>query len=1003
MRVSPEEKVLIISYIGMKTVELDISKGNTFKVVMEDDYELLDEVVVTGYQSISKERVTGSFAVINTDNLKSRRQTDIMGQLEGQVPGLVQRNGDISIRGLATLNAEKTPLFVVDGMPFEGDFKSINPATITKVTVLKDAAAASIYGARAANGVIVISTVNGSSDGKVHISYDANLRLTGKPRYGAMNLLSTKELIDLQVESFHLSKEKWLDKNRYSMNPVHSLLLQHRAGLLTQEQLDSSLNSLRTLDNRQQLDDFYLQTGLLHQHNIGIQGGNEKHRYSASIDYLGSRGTSKYADNERLGFTLKNTMKFLSWLTADIGVSGDFSKDNSFTGAGTFSNAFYSWPSYYMLNNPDGTPAYIPRSKSEYELNRLTSIGLLDERYSPITNLREERTSNTLQYYRINTGLNFNIVEGLDLDIRFQTENSTGLYQNNYNRNSHFVRTMVNDAAQYDKKTQTLTYNVPRRGGQMSETRVSSHSWTFRPQLKFDKNYGKHSITALAGSELRSIRNTSTSTYYMGFNEYTLAYEPVNPYVLTNVRGTESLGGSFQWKFTDKNYLYDHEDRFVSFYANGSYTLDNKLNLSGSIRIDQSNLFGTDPRYQYRPLWSLGASYDLSRQEFMRDRLTWVDQLKVRVTYGIGGNIAKKVGPYLLLNAPVFNAEVNEFGSSIEAPANPTLRWEKTGTFNVGIDFSLFGSRLNGSLDVYNKNTNDLLANRPADPTLGFASPMMNYGSMRNSGVELSLSGAAIETKDFAWNVMWNFSYNKNTLLNVDESNNDVLNYSSGNTYTVGYPASAVFSFRYAGLNPENGRPQYYTKDNEIKNYILDIEDLVYSGTTIPPFSSSLTNEFSFRGFDFSFMLSYLGGHVVRSEAAPYLAFAPTTNANKSILNRWQKPGDEKKPNVGPAITGESLDLTYVQHPWHTADKHVIKGDHISMRTMSLGYNFDRKLLSSTPIQGVRLTLQAENLFLIPFNSQGINPEALSIVMWGWGSNTFPTSPSFTLGASIQF
>ena len=939
--------------------------------------------------------------MVNTDDLKSRRQPDILGQLEGQVAGLVQRNGEISIRGFSTIYGVKKPLYVVDGMPLKGDIKSINPPTITKVTVLKDAAAASIYGARAANGVIVINTSNGSSDGKVHLSYDTNIRFTAKPNYKSLDLLSSAELIDLQKEEFGLVYDEWNPNKRTPYDPVEALLLQHKAGLLSDKALDQGLEKYRVLDNRSQLEDFFLQTGVMHQHNLGVSGGNEKHKYFATLNYLGNRGTDKYSNDERIGFSLRNSMQFLPWLSADISISGDASTSNSFTGASLFRSSFFSMPSYYMLFDEKGAPTYIPKQKSEFELQRLIALGLYDEHYSPIENLKEERSQNKGQYLRVQGGFDFTLMEGLNLDIRYQTELGNYRMQRNYSKNSYTVRNMVNDAAQYDADTKTITYNIPQ-GGQLSEERGDSHSWTLRPQLRFDRDFGKHSITALLGSEFRSIKYTLTRGYYMGYDEYTLAFKPIDPYALHDLQGTEALWGNFYWSYSNNNFFDEGEDRFVSLYANGSYTYDSKLNLSGSIRMDQSNLFGTDPKFQYRPLWSLGISYDLAQESFM-DNLRFLDQLKLRATYGIGGNIPKNVGPYLILTSPIHNSDVGDFGSSILSPPNPSLRWEKTNTLNVGLDFSLFNSRLSGTFDVYNKFTEDLLSYRNADPTLGWDQLMLNYGSMKNRGVELTLMGSPISTEDFTWNVNFNFSYNKSKMLTVDDSNKEVFSYSQGNTYSVGYPAGAVFSFRYAGLSPEDGTPLYYTKDDEIVNEIEDVDDLVFSGTIIPPYSSALTNMFTYKGISLSFMFNYFGGHVVRYEPAPYVGFAPANNVNRSILNRWKKPGDEVNPDLAPAITGNWLNPYYDSHPWYAADKHLVKGDYISLRSLSLSYDFDKEFWGMQHINGITLTCQAENLWIIPLNKKGINPEAQSMVGYGWGNQIFPTSPSFTLGMSVNF
>lgn len=236
----------------------------------------------------------------------------------------------------------------------------------------------------------------------------------------------------------------------------------------------------------------------------------------------------------------------------------------------------------------------------------------------------------------------------------------------------------------------------------MDETRQEAYSYTMRAQLNFNRSFGKHAITALGGAERRLVRLTGTTNYYMGYDDNSLGIKPINSLVMSPVDGTEALNGSFNWVYDDNNKLIYKEDRYVSFYAIGSYTFDDRYSLTGSVRIDQSNLFGTDPKYQYRPLWSVGGSWQLANEEFMKD-YSWINRLNLRVTYGIGGNIPKEAGPYMNITNAGYNEWVGDFGSYISNPPNSQLRWEKTTSTNVGLDFAILNSRLSGSIDYYNK------------------------------------------------------------------------------------------------------------------------------------------------------------------------------------------------------------------------------------------------------------------------------------------------------------
>ncbi len=1001
------EKTLVVSFIGMQTQEINTLKKSDVRVMLIPEENFLTGIVVTGYQTISKERATGAFDVITPESLKGKLQTDIISRLEGKAAGLVQQNGNYFIRGIATLRGGTEgykPLIVVDGLPFEGALESINPATIKNVTVLKDAAAASIYGARAANGVIVISTIDGSENGKATVRYDASVKFTAKPDMSSLNRLSSSELVDLQQYGFKFYSGTYETLNpRVFVNPVLEQLYRHKSGLITDTELSNSLDYYRSLDNRSQLEDFYARTGVLHQHNLSVSGGNERNRYALTLNYMGNNGTTRYQSDKRYGFTLRDNINFFKWLSADLNVATSFTRSKGDSGMGSYLNFYKNYPSYYMLKDESGNVLNIPTSKSLTELERLTSIGLNDETYSPITNRSEETYRNNENYYRMQFGLNFKITDYLNLDVKFQSENTASKNENEYGKNSYYVRSMVNNAAQYDSSTEELTLNVPQ-GGQLSQTRGDSNSYTLRTQLNFMKEFGKHYVTAIAGAERRQVKTTYTATYYMGYDHNSLGYKPINPLILNPLSGTESLGGSFSWEYTDYNYLYEREDRYVSFYANASYAFNYKYDFTGSIRIDQSNLFGTDPKYQYRPLWSIGGSWHAHKENFLKDNVSWLDNLTFRLTYGIGGNVPKDAGPYLTLYALEYNSWVNDFGASIKNPANPTLRWEKTATVNFGIDFAILKNRLSGSIDIYNKRTTDLLANRNADPTLGWNQVMLNYGSMYNRGIEVALNSRNIETKDFRWGTSFTFGYNKNKLTDVEDANANVFSYTDGYASVKGYPIGAVFSHRYAGLSSTDGTPLYYINGGEdIAENVTSIDDLKYSGTRIPRFTGSLSNTISYKNFDLSFMFVYYGGHVLRNEAAAYLALPPTTNIYRDVLNTWKQAGDELNPSTTPAITGSRLYTETDLHPWYTADKHVLKADYMKLRDLSLTYNFDRQLIAKWGLSALALTLQAQNLLTWTANKQGVDPEAMTTTGYGWGSRGVKIPATWTIGISANF
>ena len=992
--------VLEISYIGKKTVRRKAG-SHRLNVVVDDDNNALNDVVVTGYQTISKERAAGSFVVLTPEKMEGKLQTNILDRMEGLVAGLKRVPGKTpEIRGISTINGTKTPLYVVDGIPFEGDIDALNPADIVNVTVLKDASAASIYGARSANGVIVITTRQGEK-GKTKVSYDGSIKFTPLPSRDYLNLTSSSELVDLQKTLFQYPHSNYVEEtSKTQMNEVYKLLYANARGKLSDADLETQLDVYRNLDRYQQVKDAFVRSAsMVHQHNLSFSGGADIYRYALSVNYQENLPYEKKQSTQRLGFNLKNQFDFFKWLRVNVGIINSNVKskyNNGFSGYGYL----YSGPSYRMIYNEDGSPKQWYNNKSQQEIDRLNGLGLLDETYIPVDEVNKAHYSNENKYYNINVGAKIKFMEGLDLDLMYQTEQTNGYTKQLYDADSYTVKDEVNNATVIGADG-TVTKHIPE-GGKLQETWVKDHSYTFRIQLNFNREFGIHGVQALVGAERRKVMTQNTQLNKWGYNDQTLAFKSINELALgTAVKGTQAIYGNYYYYGPYDSFGYS-DNRYVAFYGNASYTYDRKLTATGSIRIDQSNLFGTDPKYQYRPLWSLGLQY------LALENWNWIDRLAVRATYGINGNVAKNSGPYMIAtNVTRPNSYTNEYYSYISTPPNPTLRWEKTNVFNLGVDFNLLRNRLNGSIEFYIKNSNDLLGNRLTDPTTGWNSLMLNYGSMYNRGIEISLQSVNMRTRDLVWTSGLTFSYNKNKLTKIENSGTSAYSYFGSVQNREGKPMSALYSVRYAGLD-EEGFPQAYKADGTIvKSYRdLEAEDLVYSGTTNPPYSASLSNKISYKGFDVSFMFVFYGGHKLRDVAASYVwNRMPTLNyagvMDKNRMHFWQNPGDEKDPDMAPAFLygGSHTNSEYL---WSAADKHIQKGDYLKLRDLTFGYTFPKQLISKAYLQNLRLSLQIQNLFYWAANKRHLDPEV-------WTGTTLTPArgyhipATYTIGISANF
>lgn len=1009
LRLNGNPQTLVASFIGYTPQEVRLSaNSSTYDFKLKPESQSLDEVIVTGYQTISKERATGSFAIVTPKAMEGKMQTNIMDRMEGMVAGLSNNRGDIQIRGVSTLNGTKTPLYVVDGIPFEGAPGSkttpldvLNPTDIVNITVLKDATAASIYGARSANGVIVITTRNGST-GPTRVNYTGSIKIQGLPDRDYSNRMNSSELVDFQQMIFKTYPNIRRSAAYEFQNDVQVLLLDNYEGKISDDELEIQLNKFRNQDRYDQvIDEFLRKKRMTHQHNLSFNGGSEFYKYSLSANYTGTNPYEKAQKEKRVGFNLKNQFNFFKWMQLDAGilgsnVSSDY--DNGVLGMNLLNTGISS---YYMLRDENGNPNQIYGNKSQAEIDRLNALGLIDETYRPVDEMGAKHYTAKTNYLNLNLGVNLKIAKGLTVDLRYQNERTNG-YTKQYNtKDALEVRTMTNDATVMEANGNPKRY-IPL-GGQIIQTNTNNNSYTLRAQVNYNAEFKeKHELQILAGTERRKVVTASDGFYRVGYDDDNLSFSYINELDLNQVvKNTEATNKQFY--FSNKTPMFRQSDnRYVSFYANASYTFDRRLTATGSIRIDQSNLFGTDPKYQYRPLWSVGAHYLLLENKF-----NWIDRLTVRATYGINGNVAKDTGPFLIVGSDRNNNYTNESASYIKTPPNPTLRWEKTNVTNIGVDFNLLSNRLNGSIEYYNKKTTDLMGPFATDATLGWSSLEMNFGSVLNRGVEISLQSENINSGDFNWKSNFMFGYNKNKITEIQSSDESAYSYYNKLNTRKGYAMNSLFSVRYAGLD-EAGVPTAFKKDGTIVKSadLLSKEDLVYSGTYDPKYNASLTNTFSYKGFDLSFMFIYSGGHVMRDVAAGMLlAQHPsyrTSNADRDLMNYWKNPGDELNPNTNPVFLFGNPNNHKANELWSAADKHVQKGDYIKLRDLTLGYSLPSEMLKKYMIQGIRVNVQIQNLWYWAANDSDLDPEVWTSTGLSPSRGTkYPAS--YTFGLSLNF
>jgi len=996
--------ILVFSSIGFETKEIKVGDKRKINVVLKESLNELGEIIISGkqqvnsgYQVLSKAKAIGAYSSVGAEVIESKFQTNILERLEGTVSGLSLYRGVPVIRGTSTLNGETYPLIILDGVPYEGDLESIHPNDIENVTVLKDATAASIYGVRSANGVIIVTTKRGVV-GKPSVSYTVTYQMEPLPSRSYQNLMSSLEFIDYQVDVFNKTLTNTRLDSRIAMDKVNTLLFANADGLISDSELNSELNRLKGIDGYSQVEDELLNMKVTQQHNLSLRGGSETHQYALSLNYLSTGSHEKDRAVNQIGINIKNYFKFNDWFKLDVGVIGSQSSSDNNVGISGVSLLGASRKPYQVLRDEEGNPAEWNYLKSREEIDRLIGLGLIDQSYYPLNELNQQQQIRRSPSININVGAQFKLSKNLNLELRGQTEIGNSYVKNYYKEDSYQVRGMINDATQIVDGE--IINNIPH-GGQITETYSDRKSYTLRAQINYAKTFSKkHDVNVFLGGERRqAVSNSGGYTRY-GYDDNNLTFSPIDEATLRErIRSTEAILGTY---LIGSQPSYSNSDsRYISAYTSATYMYDDKLGLSASARIDESNLFGTNPKYRYRPLWSFGANYIVDTKSLS---LPWLDKLKIRATYGISGNVYDASGPEVITAVSSTPNSVGETQAYIESPPNEELRWEQTNITNIGIDYELFSNRISGSIEFYNKSTKDAIGDVASDPILGWPNLPKNYASLNNKGIEFQIYSQNVNTEDFQWGSNFIFNYNVNKVTEVNDLiGTTAFRYLFFDQARKGQELNTIYSVRYAGLD-EAGAPTVYLADGSIESSYSDLqlEDLIDEGTYDPPYHASLTNNITYKQFNLSFLLVYYGGHVQRDVAAGYY---PTykypwelrNNLDKIHLNYWKQPGDEEDLYKSPAIIERGASGT--KGIWSYANIHVQKADYIKMRNISLGYNVPKLALEKMNLSSLKLVLDIRNPFIWANNRNNLDPEVWS----GSSSRGTPIMPTYTLGLNLNF
>ena len=772
-KVMEETHTLEVSFVGMQTEKVSIKGRTHVNVVMHEDKQQLGDVVVTGYQRISRERSTASFGFIDSEQLTRQMHSDLASSLEGQIAGLRMdinpNNGDMSpiLRGRGTFSDKvgTMPLIVVDDMPTDLTLSEINPYNVESITVLKDAAAASIYGALAANGIIVVVTKQAKEEG-AHVNINADWFITSKPNFNSLNLASTSDIIDYQTAVFDAnvaesgSASGFLSSYKAGYyNPLFQLYLDRENGTLSNNEVEATLNQWRNNDYYKEYRDNAWRTAVTQRYNVSVSQKVGKNNHFLSFNYENDKGRTINDKRNKFSLYYKSNYAITSWLNVNAGVDARLGSSDT---PNTLFTSYTMQQRYERIMDADGN-----RYNSPY----VNVSGYSGGAYNGSVVSKAEGVSPYKTFgFNVLDALgeggtksrNVSIRPFVSLQARFlKMFKYNFMYQYEWNHS----KSEVFDAE--DSYLMRMTYNsmidtngnsAMPKGGRFFQNELSSNRYTVRNQIDFDKSWKNHAVTAIAGLEFRENKIPKPTRQLMyGYDPQTLTSDIIDWQAYRDGVGTSALSGNTITLSGLSPTLQESRHRYASFYANASYSYLSRYNVSGSIRWDQADLFGLDIRNQRHPLWSVGASWIMSEESFMKD-IVWLDFLKARMTYGINGNVDQSSTTYFVVKQKTQSNPIKTTYLTYDDDdlPNPKLRWEKTATYNVGLDFRLFNNLVNGSLEYYNRHSSDLLVRRYMDPTLGAKSRVVNNGEMRNRGIEFSLTANLIRKKD------WNFAVDFN-------------------------------------------------------------------------------------------------------------------------------------------------------------------------------------------------------------------------------------------------
>jgi TonB-dependent starch-binding outer membrane protein SusC len=1014
--------VFTVSYIGYKTntVKFDGQSNAELKIVLLPDSSILKEVVVsTGYQTISKERASGSFDQIDNKLLNRSASDNILDRLNGIASGLrfngsaspsiatgsEDRSLGINIRGVSTLstNVSTDPLIVLDNFPYEGNLSNINPNDIESITILKDAAAASIWGARSGNGVIVITTKKGRKNQKMTVELNGIVTFQNKPNlFYDRGFLPSSDYIDLETSLFKKGyfNSDVNDSDYWTpVSPVVDLLAAEQAGTITQAQENTQINALKNIDVRNDYEKYIYRKSTNQQYTVSFRGGNEQDAYSMSVGYVNNQNPLVRNGFDRLTVNAQNTYSPLANLSITTGLNYSSNNtalnNNLYYGTGISSGGPIAgiYP-YAQFADANGNHLSIVKDYRASYVQNAISGGLLDWSYKPLDELALGDDNTTVKDLVFNVDATYKFLKHWNVSIQYQNENQAVDNVNYQSQATYAARNLINEFTIVNPGT-SPTYQVPL-GGIYNLEHDALNSNNVRGLVNYNQLFGtKYEITGLIGAEVKQLTNSGYTRNSLGYDDqFGTATENLDfyDYLPVNPDGYDAIP-------SPDGSITGTTNRFLSYFSNLAYTYDSKYTFTLSGRKDGSNIFGVKTNDRITPLWSTGLVWDLSKENFYK--IAWMPLLHLRASYGFNGNVYNG-SAYVTGNYNTSQLTGQPAILNLTAP-NPELSWEKVQNVNLGVDFDSQNHRLNGSIEFYVKNGKDLIEQIPLFSSSGFLSFYGNAASTSTKGFDISINSRNIIGK-FQWNSSLLFSTLNDKVTSYNQALTNTSIQSLSGMPVVGHSIFGVYSYKWAGLDPTNGDPMGYLNGKVSKNYTSIVnnykpDSLKYSGSLRPTVYGSLRNDFSYGPLSLSANIGFELGYVFRRASTSINAsdiISVSGSQNVDYEQRWQQPGDEKNTNV-PSVVYPSNNSRNTFYKYSSIL--VDNADNIRLLDIRASYDLDRRTIPSLPFKKIQVFAYASNLGIIwRANKYGIDPDFASAY-----AHSIPTPFTLAIGFNANF